>query len=137
MGGGVGDQTMGGVRNTEDGTIYTCIHFLYCFWTRDRQSLPPPHPQWYPPHPPKFRGGGIPFILPSSFFFPSFMSSFPSSFLLSLLPFSFPSLFFPFFLPSFLRSYVSSTSPPQGGGDALQHYCNRLSFIFSLNPFCF
>ena len=92
-------------------------------------KVPPLPPNGIPPHP-----------LPSSF---------PSSFLLSLLPFSFlsflsPSLF-PF-LPSFLRSYVSSTSP-QGGGDALQHYCNQVSLIsslnpfllliFSLNPFCF
>ena len=62
---------------------------------------------------------------------------FPSSFLLlSLLPFR-PSFLLPFSLPSFLWSYVSSTSPPQGGGDALQHYCNQVSLIFSLNPVCF
>ena len=34
-------------------------------------------------------------------------------------------------------SYVSSTSPPQGGGDALQHYGNQVSLIFSLNHFGF
>ena len=89
------------------------VMYVYMFLD---QRVPP---QWYPPHLPKPRQGGLPFVLP--FFFPSFLS---------------PSLF-PFFLPSFLRSYVSSTSPPQGGGDALQHYCNQVSFIFSLNPFCF
>ena len=84
------------------------------------------------PPPPKPRGGGLPFVLPSSFP-PSFF--FPSFLLLFLLPFFFPSflsLFFPSFLlpfpfsflPSLLRSYVSSTS-----GDALQHYCNQVSLI--------
>ena len=40
----------------------------------------------------------------------------------------------------FLRSYVSSTSPPQWGGDALQPHLfiePFLFLIFSLNPFCF
>ena len=71
--------------------IYIYIYDHICSWTPPMVSPPPPKP----------RGGGLPFVLPSSF---------PPSFLLSLLPFSFPSLF-PFFLASFLRSYVSSTSP--------------------------
>ena len=63
----------------------------------------PPTPQWYPGSPPpKPRGEDV---SPSSF-----LSLFPPSF---LLPFPFS------FLPSFLRSYVSSTSPPQGGGSNL------------------
>ena len=88
--------------------------------------------------PPNLGEKGFPssFLLLSLLPFSLLPFFFPPSFLLSLLPFSFPSLC-PFFLPSFLQSYVSSTSPPQGGGDALQHYCNQVSFIFSLNPFSF
>ena len=95
--------------------IYVNIHTGICIYVPGpgTEGLPP---NGIPPTP-KPRGGGLPFVLPSSFppsfFFPFFLSSFPPSLLFSFFPFSFPSLF-PFFLPSFLRSYVSGTSPPQG-----------------------
>ena len=82
--------------------------------------LPPPRPMASPRL--------LPFVLP-------FFLSFPFLLLSLLLPFFFPSLF-PFFLPSFLQSHINSTSPPRGGGDALQLLQSRKLYL-ALNPYCF
>ena len=79
--------------------VYIYIYMYICSWTpsRDRQSAPPPLPMVSLP-PPKPRGGGLPFVLPSSF-----PPSFPPSCLLSLLPFS-------FFLSSFPPSFEAMSA---------------------------
>ena len=75
-----------------------------CSWTRDRR----PPPMVLPP-PPKPRGGGLPFVLPSSF---------PSSFLLSLLP------------SKLCQQHITTT-----GGRRC--FTTLVSLISSLNSFCF
>ena len=98
---------------------------------------------YFPPRPPKPRGGGIPFVLPSSFppsfFFPFFLSSFPPSFLLP-----FPFSFLPSLLPSKLcQQHITTTGGRRCFATLLQSSKPHLFIepflllIFSWNPFSF
>ena len=112
-------------------------HSIYS-WTRDRRS-----PQMVSPPPPKPRGGGLPFVLPSSFppsfFFPFFLFIFFPSF-----PLPFPFTFLPSLLPSKLcQQHITTTGGRRCLATLLQlskpHLFIELFLllIFSLNPCCF
>ena len=81
-------------------------------------------PGSYPPlvwSPPERRSSLHPFFLSLSFFFPSsFLPSFPFSF----LP-----------LPSFQA--ISTAHHHHRGEGMLCNYCKQVSFVFSMNPYCF
>ena len=110
--------------------IYICTYMFL-----DQGPNVPPN--GIPPHPPKPRGGGSPFVLP--FFFPSFLSLFFPSFLLP-----FPFSFLPSLLPSKLRQqHITTTGGRRCFATLLQSSKPHLFIelflvlIFSLNPFCF
>ena len=100
-------------------------------------------PKVFPPQPPKPRGGGLPFVLPSSspssFYFPSFLSLFFPSF---LLPFPF-SFLLSLLLSKLCQQHITTTGGRRCFATLLQSSKPHLFIelllllIFSLNPFCF